>query len=317
MGNVCKVAIIGAGAMAREHVRAFLDVPGCEVCGIFSRTKAKSESLASEFGIQTVSDNVEALFHTTEANLLVVAVSELSAREILLSAFSFPWVILAEKPVGLNYAENKEITKAASGKQAKVFVGLNRRLYGSTLAAVNDIGKEGGPRFIEVFDQQDPDVILRAGRDPTVVKNWMYANSLHLIDYFTVFGRGKVNRVVPISSWNPEKPGIVVAAVFFESGDIGMYHGVWNGPGPWACFVTTPKRRWEMRPLERAAYQVRGQREFTVLPEAEFDLRFKPGFRVQAEQAVKAAFGLPSSLATLEEANKSMLLVRNIFELSQ
>ena len=42
-----RVAIVGAGAMAREHIRAFADVPRVTVCGIHSRTREKAEKLAA------------------------------------------------------------------------------------------------------------------------------------------------------------------------------------------------------------------------------------------------------------------------------
>ena len=41
-----RIAFVGAGGMAREHGRAFRDIPGVILSGIHSRTRAKAEALA-------------------------------------------------------------------------------------------------------------------------------------------------------------------------------------------------------------------------------------------------------------------------------
>jgi hypothetical protein len=44
-----------------------------------------------------------------------------------------------------------------------------------------------------------------------------------------------------------------------------------------------------------------------------WDRQFKPGLRLQAEQAVAAAQGLETELPTLVDSLKSMRLVKSIF----
>ena len=40
-----RVAMIGGGGMTREHIRAFQNVPGVTVVGIWNRTRDKAEAL--------------------------------------------------------------------------------------------------------------------------------------------------------------------------------------------------------------------------------------------------------------------------------
>jgi hypothetical protein len=143
----------------------------------------------------------------------------------------------------------------------------------------------------------------------------MYANSIHTIDYLRVFGRGAIRSVKSIMPWDPSQPGIVIALILFESGDAGLYEGVWDGPGPWAAQVTTASQMWEMRPLERAAVQRRGERRLEAVEPDPIDLAFKAGFRRQAEWAVLAALGESSDCPTIDDALESMRLVRSIFDL--
>jgi predicted dehydrogenase len=309
----CKVAIVGAGNMAREHIRAFMDVSGVKLAGIQSRTRARAASLAAEFKIPIIAESVAELYERTGAALAVISVSETSTREVCDAAFGFPWTVLIEKPPGYNLQEAERIEQAALTRTSPVLVALNRRFHSSTRTVLDQLNEFAGPRFIQVQDQQSLAEAAAYNLHPLVIENLMYANSIHLIDYLSLFGRGELTSVTPVIRWNEQEPGVVVSAVEFSSGDAGLYTGIWNGPGPWAVAVNTPERRWEMRPLEQVAFQNRGERKLSAVAADKWDTEFKPGFRLQAEMAVTAALGLPSDSPTLSEAMKTMRLIHRIF----
>ena len=307
-----RVAIIGAGAMAREHIKAFRNVPGVSVAGIWNRTQGKSAVLAAEFEIPVLANDVATLWERTKADLAVLAVYETAINPMMKQALRHPWAVLMEKPVGIDFADAEDIARAAEAAKAYVFVGLNRRFISSTQAALSDLASDSGRRFIHVQDQQSLDVARQIGHADIVVKNWMYANSIHLVDYLRAFGRGAVSEVMPVLHWSASEPGVVLAKIAFASGDIGLYEGIWNGPGPWACTVTTSRRRWEMRPLERATFQNVGERSLNAIEPATWDTEFKPGFRLQAERTIGALRGEKGAV-TIDDAVETMRLVRDIF----
>lgn len=315
--NTIKVALVGAGYMATEHAKAFSGLPGVALAGVFSRTRTRAEQLAAAYPGMAVCDSVGELYERTRADLVVVAVKELSMAAIATECFAFPWTVLLEKPAGYDLADATAILEAARKAGSRAYVALNRRAYSSTRQALARLADNSGPRFVKVMDQQDQ----QAARDiykepPEVVRNYMYANSIHLIDYFRVFGRGEVAGVVPVVPWTPEKPRMVVSKIEFSSGDVGLYEGVWDGPGPWAVSVVTPLERLEMRPLEQASVQLRGERKVAPLENDPDDTAFKPGLRYQAIQAVAAARGETNHLATLGDSWQSMNLVARIFGLA-
>ncbi len=311
--NKCKIAVIGAGYMGREHIRAFADIPNVEVVGITSRTIARADALASEYQIPHVCSSVDELYEKTRADLVVVCVPELAANQISRACFEYPWIALLEKPAGYNLEDAKDIQEVAAKKDRKVFVALNRRYYSSTRSALAGVEEVSGPRFIHVLDQEDQIRALEAGQPKKVVDHWMYANSIHVVDYLTLFGRGRVLSVEQIVPWNPQEPWMVVAKVSFESGDVGLYEGVWNAPGPWSVSINTRVRRWEMRPLEQLAYQSAGQRKVEIVDPHTWDSEFKPGLRLMAAQAVNVVLGKKTDLPTLEDSLESMKLVNQIF----
>ena len=309
----CRVSIIGAGNMAREHIRAFQDVPGVTVAGIHSRTRERAELLAGEFHIPEVADSVPELYQRTNANLAIVAVDETSVLRVAESCLAFPWRLLLEKPPGLNVEEAKVIRQCAENENRGVVVAFNRRFVSTTMTAARDLATRDEKRFIHVQDQEDSSVAFALGRSQAVADNWMYANSIHLIDYLSVFGRGEIVSVERVVPWEDGKSNVVVAKASFDSGDVGVYQGIWNGPGPWAVSISTPSKRWEFRPLEQGAFQVAGSRATTVLDSDPLDEEFKPGLRRQAEAAVAFALGRPSDAVRLGDALKTMRLVGEIF----
>jgi predicted dehydrogenase len=310
-----RVAVVGAGYMAREHIRAFTGLPGVTVAGIQSRTRTRAESLAEEFGIPLVSDSVQELHDATQADLVVVTVPELAMNGVASACFRFSWTVLLEKPAGYDFADGEAIATSASKAKRRVFVALNRRHYSSTQVVRDALAGHAEPRFIKVQDQEDPAQALEGGQPPLVVTNWMYANSIHLIDFFRIFGRGKITAVTPVIPWRADAPGVVVSYIQFDSGDQGVYEGLWNAPAPWSVSVTLPSERWELRPIEQASVQKRGERRAQLFDPHPRDLEFKAGLRAQAEAAVAAARGEDSTLATLEDALETMRLTRMIFGL--
>ncbi len=309
----CRVAIVGAGFMSREHIRAFQAIEGVSIGGLYSRTRAKAAAMAAEFGIPVVCDSIAELYQKTRAELVVVSVPELSANAVCTECFEYPWTALIEKPVGYDVEDAEAIAAVAAGRGRRAFAALNRRHYGSTRAVVADLANHPGHRLIKVQDQEDRAAALLAGQPRLVVENWMYANSIHVVDYFTFLARGKVIEVRPGVRWNPDRPGYVSATLLYDSGDVGLYEAVWEGPGPWAVSVNTPGKRWEMRPLERASFQLAGKRVLEPMDACEWDAQFKPGLRRQAELAVQAAHGADTELPSLGEALESMRLTRAIY----
>ena len=300
--------------MAREHIRAFKDVPGVTLAGITNRTREKAESLATEFGIPVVSSGIDRLYAETQADVVQVSLYETAIHGAMQRVLSHPWTVQMEKPIGLNVLEAEGILSDAKREGRKVYAGLNRRTLSSTVAVLQDLAEHPEPRYIHVQDQQSLAIARSIGHDPAVVKNWMYANSIHLVDYLLVFGRGTIEELAVLKRWDEADPGVVLAKVVFSSGNVALYEAIWNGPGPWACSVSTPRRRWELRPLERASYQNAGTRTIIAVEPDGWDKSFKPGFRRQAGQVVAAWRGEKNSQATIEEGVAAMRLVSRIYE---
>lgn len=307
-----KVAIVGAGYMAGEHARAFASVSNVTVVGICGRGRARAEKLAAEYDVPAF-ETIEAMYGETAADVVVVAVNELSMLDVSMECFRYPWVCLLEKPIGIDLSETRKIVAARRAEGVSAFVALNRRSYAATRQALTELAEDGSPRLISVLDQQDLASVRSAGQSEKVISNYMFANSIHLVDYFCTFGRGDIVSVSPSVSWDPRRPGFVVATIHFSSGDVGVYQAVWSGPGPWSVTVTNECARFELRPLEKLGIQRRGQRHLAEIAPDAIDCDYKPGLRHQAMQIVRFLEEKKTSLASVDEAARSVKLCADIY----
>jgi predicted dehydrogenase len=308
-----KVAIIGSGNMAKEHLKAFTAIDGVIVVGIYSRTKEKCSEIAKQYPSIQVYDSISDLYLQDKPDLVVIAVSELSTELVCMEAFKFPWTCLIEKPVGYNLEVAARILAEAQKHKIKAYVALNRRHYCSTIKVLEQLAGSNEVRVVRVNDQEGPKAALDSGQPALIVENWMYANSIHLIDYFTFLCRGSVISVDHVVSWNPQNPFYVCAKITYDSGDIGIYEAFWDAPAPWSVIINTPSKRWELRPLEFAFLQNYGSRKQEEIELNPLDKEFKPGLMVQAQEALKAVKGMPNNLPYLDQFFKSMELTKKIY----
>jgi predicted dehydrogenase len=312
--NKIKVAIIGAGNIAEEHLKAFTAQEDCEIVGIYSRTEIKARKIADKYNISNVVNSINELAKLLP-HVIVIAVSIESTEAICLEAFNYPWLILVEKPVGINYDSAKLIFDKAVKSNSKVFVALNRRQFSSTLCALNLLTIDTSKRFVIINDQEDPFLQIKSGMREDLVKNLMYTNSIHLIDYFKIFCRGNIDKINIAENWKEGKSNVVSASINFDSGDIGLYVALWDMPGPWSVSVVTKNHNITMKPLEQLHLQEYGSRKSSIIEISDNDKLFKPGFYSQALNVVKAVKGESNNLATLEDALNSMKLIKDLYEI--
>lgn len=311
---VKKIALIGAGYTAQEHAKAFVDIEDVQLVGVFSRTRQRAEALAQTYGIAGVYDSIDALYHQTHADAVIVTVNEPAMLETCLACLHYDWTLLVEKPPGLYVAQAETLLQEAVAHQREVYVALNRRFYHSTQTALNDLNSITSPRYIVIQDQQDREAARARGRTDEVLRYWMYANAIHMVDYLRIFGRGNITQVTPVFAWSEEAhPRVVTVALTFDSGDKALYESLWEAPAPWAVSITTPVRRWELRPVEDVTRQEAGTYQRVPIERSDWDTRFKPGYRAQAQAFVDHLRGLSSQSVPLAEALETMRLVQTIY----
>lgn len=294
-----KVCIVGAGYMAKEYCKVlnFLKIP---ISGIYSRTFKKAELLKKKFLIETNFKNLEDMLKKSESTHVVIAVSEINTLKICKTVSKYNLNLLIEKPCGYNYKQSKIIHKFFKNKK-NVFLALNRRFFNSTVEA-KKLLKTQEKRQILVLDQQAPN----KNRPKKIQDNWMYANSIHLIDYIYNFCRGEIKKITK----NTSIKGVKNINIVFSSGDVATYKAFWNMPGPWGVMINTKKTYIKLMPLETLEYRRMTKRITNISKEKIYDEKnFKPGLL----RMILMFLTKKNNLISLNYNLKLMGLIRKIY----
>ena len=312
--KVISIGFIGAGYMAEEHMRVFSKIPNTELSAIYSRTPKKAANLRAKYKIKKNYINLNEFCNSSKIKLVVIAVNEESLLEICKKTFKFNFIHLIEKPVGINYEESVYILDLAKKYKTKVFVSLNRRFYSSTIKLKKLLKSDKNKRIINIIDQENTIIPLKNGINKNVVNNWMYANSIHLIDFAYNLSRGniiKIDRKI-ISKYSNIK--FLLAQIYFSSGDIVNYQAFWNLTAPWSVSVSTRSKYYLMQPIEKLSYKNNKSHNFINFPITKEDIKYKPGIYKQNYELIdsllnKNKFSLPNIIYS----NKLMKLINGIY----
>jgi predicted dehydrogenase len=307
-----RVGLIGSGYMAKEYLKASSAVETLKIVSIFSRNVSTATSLASEYNIPMVAQTVEE-FTELKLDFLIICVPELATANIISSFSKLNLPMLVEKPVGLTLAEALEIENFAATRGLSIFVALNRRFYSSSMQVFAELSSSSGKRVVRVNDQENTIAAIAAGQPNRVVENWMFANSIHIIDFISTICRGEPSiefrRRTPLDDLSY----IVHVGVKFTSGDEALYTCYWNCPSGWSVDINTSNRAWQLSPLEVARVRKLEDRQFSDFVKDDNDLRFKPGLVQMLIELEKCVSGQEHNLTTISEANRTMRLIEMIY----
>ncbi len=273
-----RVGLIGAGLIAKQHLLAMAKVPELLPVGITSRTRAKAEALATEFGLPLVADSVEELVRSARPDLLMVLVSPQAMAPVARSCFGFGLPLFLEKPVGLSVEEAEAVAQAAKTARAKTFVGFNRRHYSVFRQGLEIIRKHGRLLSVLVEGSERMAVARGTGRfSEEVLRGWLFANATHTVDLLRFFG-GEPEVVHALCSSLHEPLGDQFAACLrFPGGVLGSYTANWHSPGGWGVVLKGQGVTVEFKPLETGKATFADGTIQVIEPE-EADQGVKPGF---------------------------------------
>tara|TARA_B100001248_G_C27395524_1_gene465255 strand:- start:3408 stop:4385 length:978 start_codon:yes stop_codon:yes gene_type:complete len=309
------VSIIGAGYMAEEHIKALKKFKNVKILGIMSKKGISASKLSKKYKIKNVCTDIKSLYERTSVDLLIVAVTETNVKEIIIQALNYPWKIFSEKPLGLNYSESKEICQMAKilKREKDVAVGFNRRNYESTKHILSNISFK--KRLIQISDQQDIYDSRVVNLPIDIKRNWMFANSIHLIDYANIFCRGKIRDLKRKNFFLDKKSKILTFSASFTSGDVLIYKALWNIPGPWSVIITNNKKSYKLEPLEVLKIKKKNSRQYEKIniKNCEKD-GIKPGLYNQTMELIKFANNKKNNLCSLKDSNQVMNLTSRIYE---
>lgn len=276
-----RVAILGAGKMARLHLEALNRMPGVRLEAICSRSGTSGERLAAEFAIPLAYRDATRMLEETRPDAVIVAVSHAVSREVAALVLRAGVPCLLEKPAGYTSEETRFLAGLADAHHCLNVVGLNRRYYSTIQQALLAVLQQGPVRGVLV-EAHEPilDYRSRGEFESWLYDRWMVANTIHAIDLLRLIC-GEVAEVHAIGRRVNEPQGDQFsAAVGFEGGEIGTFVAHWNSARGFGLKIYGDGVTAELWPLEQGFLRYDTGRRLKLKPDSA-DLRCKPGIFLQ------------------------------------
>src|SRR5918996_2113195 len=125
------IGIIGTGFARTTQIPGFRDCMGAKIVAIASRNRERAEAVASEFGIEHVTDDWHELIAHDDVDLVSVVTPPSTHMEITLAALDQRKAVLCEKPMALNAAEAARMVEKAKAVDVLALIDHELRFLNS------------------------------------------------------------------------------------------------------------------------------------------------------------------------------------------
>jgi predicted dehydrogenase len=335
-----RVAVIGAGNIAQQHLPVLLAHPDCEVAllcdsdpATLARTAQRLRSMGGaegEGGPQAgepggadgggegelrhpeLVTEVGDVLRRDDLDAAFVLVSVLAVSAVAGACLEAGLPTFVEKPPGIASAETARLAELQQRRGTVAVVGLNRRFYSSHLAARERLLALGPLATVTVEAHEDLARVSREKFPPLVLRRWAYANGIHALDLLRFFG-GEVTEVLSRQETvEGPFPDSFSALLRFASGASGRAAVDWMAPGRHRFEVRgVGARATSLGGLGSTELALRGREPEVLEPDAD-DRRFKAGFWKQDGAflaGVRAGRQPPFPSPSLADAHATMVLL--------
>jgi predicted dehydrogenase len=161
--STLRVAVIGVGAMGRNHARVFSDLPDVELVGVADSSEDAAKAVARRYGGKPYADH-HRLLDEQKPDAVTIAVPTVNHLEVACAAAERGAHLLIEKPIAFTVEEGQQIIRAAARANVQLAIGhverfnpavvaLKERVAGGELGRVFQIdARRQGPFPARVLD---------------------------------------------------------------------------------------------------------------------------------------------------------------------
>lgn len=119
-----KIAIVGAGGIAKKHVEALGTIPTAQVVTVHDVVQERAEALAAACGAEAFADPRVAV---EKADMVYILTPPSFHRELSVLAMEFGKHVVCEKPLALSLEDGRAMVEAAREAKVKLMVAFNMR----------------------------------------------------------------------------------------------------------------------------------------------------------------------------------------------
>lgn len=115
-----RFAIVGLGRIARKFASDLRLVEGATLTSVASRSQARADAFAEEFGARYAAGSYDELFEGPQLDAVYVATPHTGHHALVRQCLSHDLAVICEKPLGLNLREVGELV--AEARQRRVYL---------------------------------------------------------------------------------------------------------------------------------------------------------------------------------------------------
>lgn len=151
--KMLKGALIGCGAIAREHLMALAQLKNVEVVGLCDLSAARAEATAERFGIKKWHTDYQQMLLETAPDLVHITTPPSSHFAIASACLNAKLNVICEKPITVDYAEFSALRELAKRNGCVLMENQQLRFHSSVLRIQELIssGELGDVLDVQVF----------------------------------------------------------------------------------------------------------------------------------------------------------------------
>lgn len=148
-----RVALIGAGQIARQHLGCLKTLPGVQVAGVCDLSPAVAESIAERYGVPAWFTDHAALLQDVKPDVVHVTTPPTSHFRLAMDALQSGANVLVEKPATATLAELEQLARYALERRLVITEDYNYVFNHATreIAGWVESGMFGGVVHVEVM----------------------------------------------------------------------------------------------------------------------------------------------------------------------
>ena len=303
--------LIGAGSIAKEYAKV-LNALKQEYL-VIGRGHNSAVAFQEEIGHSVIEGGLDSFLQTkpkvADMAIIAVNVQYLASTTIALMQYGVKR-IFCEKPGFNDLSELDEVVRVANDTKAEVYYAYNRRFFASVFKAEEIIKEDGGLTSMNFEFTEWGHVIENTDNPDEVKRNWMTANSSHVIDLaFFIGGEPQEMTCYTAGELSWHKPSRFVGAGVTNKGVLFNYQANWEAPGRWAVEFQTPLHRIYLKPMEQIQLQDKGSvKVYPVEIDDYLDKEYKPGFFLETKAFLE---NQKERLCSIEEQKNNIDTIYN------
>jgi UDP-N-acetylglucosamine 3-dehydrogenase len=127
-----RIAVIGVGAMGRQHARVLADLPGAELCAVVDHDRGATAALSHRYRVAAY-PALDDMLHVVKPDAAVIAVPTAEHLAVASDLIERGIHVFVEKPIAENEADAQSLIDRAATKRVALFVGHIERFNPAVL----------------------------------------------------------------------------------------------------------------------------------------------------------------------------------------